>query len=125
MKQCHEIIRELREDRDIKQATIASLLGTTQQQYSNYETGESELPLRALIILTDYYQVSADYLIGRKDGKYAVPGMDKKLTKNSTTGEVISDILALSAEGRTCVIDYIKLHLLNESCVCKVKEAPR
>ena len=66
IKTIQELLRDLREDHDLKQSDVANLIGTTQQQYSKYETGESELPLRVLAILTNRYNVSADYLMGRK-----------------------------------------------------------
>lgn len=66
MKEYREIIRELREDRDIKQFTIARLLGTTQQVYSRYENGINEMPIRHLRTLCQYYNVSADYILGLK-----------------------------------------------------------
>lgn len=66
MKEYWEIIRELREDRDIKQFTIARLLGTTQQVYSRYENGINEMPIRHLKTLCEYYNVSADYILGLK-----------------------------------------------------------
>lgn len=52
-------LRDLREDKGKTQAEISSLLGTTQQIYSRYETNRTDLPLRHLIKLADYYQVSA------------------------------------------------------------------
>ena len=58
-------LRDLREDKGKTQAEISSLLGTTQQIYSRYETNRTDLPLRHLIKLADYYQVSADYILGR------------------------------------------------------------
>ena len=58
------IIRELREDRDLKQADIAKLLGTTQQVYSRYENGVNEMPIRHLRTLCRFYHVSADYILG-------------------------------------------------------------
>ena len=58
-------LRELREDRDMTQAQVASLLGIDQRVYSNYETGKREIPLRHLIVLADYYHVTVDYLLGR------------------------------------------------------------
>lgn len=64
MKEYWEIIRELREDRDIKQYTIARLLGTTQQVYSRYENGINEMPIRHLKTLCQFYHVSADYVLG-------------------------------------------------------------
>ena len=50
-KEYWEILRELREDRDLRQAEIAAVLGTTQQVYSRYENGVNELPIRHLITL--------------------------------------------------------------------------
>lgn len=63
-KEYWEIIRELREDRDLKQSEVAELLGTTQQVYSRYENGVNELPIRHLRTLCKYYHVSADYILG-------------------------------------------------------------
>ncbi|MBQ7284259.1 MAG: helix-turn-helix transcriptional regulator [Oscillospiraceae bacterium] len=63
MKNYTDIIRELREDRDLSQRQIANLLGTTQQVYSRYEKGENELPIRHLITLCLFYEVSADYIL--------------------------------------------------------------
>ena len=52
-------LRDLREDKGKTQAEISSLLGTTQQIYSRYETNRTDLPLRHLIKLADYYQVTS------------------------------------------------------------------
>ena len=41
-------IRDLREDRDLKQKDVAEILEMKQQQYSNYERGLRELPLSHL-----------------------------------------------------------------------------
>ena len=64
MKEYYEILRELREDRDLKQADVAALLSTTQQVYSRYENGINEMPVRHLRRLCEFYQVSADYVLG-------------------------------------------------------------
>ena len=64
MKAYCELLRELRESRDLKQSDIAMVLNTTQQVYSRYETGINELPLRHLITLCRFYHVSANYLLG-------------------------------------------------------------
>ena len=66
MKEYWEIMRELREDHDLRQEDIARLLGTAQQVYSRYEKGINELPLRHLKTLCRFYHVSADYLLGLK-----------------------------------------------------------
>ena len=66
MKEYFEILRELREDRDLTQAQIAAVLGTTQQVYSRYEKGINALPIHHLRTLCEFYHVSADYILGLK-----------------------------------------------------------
>ncbi|MDU3779784.1 MAG: helix-turn-helix transcriptional regulator [Flavonifractor plautii] len=56
-------LRDLRADHDMSQAAIAAAIGIDQKQYSRYETGINELPLRYLVKLCQVYQVSADYLL--------------------------------------------------------------
>ncbi|MBQ9553267.1 MAG: helix-turn-helix transcriptional regulator [Clostridia bacterium] len=60
-------MRDLREDHDKTQQEIAALLGTSQTMYARYERGANELPVHHLILLCDYYNVSADYFLGRSD----------------------------------------------------------
>lgn len=67
MKTYYEIIKELREDRDLSQQMIAEILDTTQQVYSRYENGVNEMPIRHLITLCKFYNVSADYVLGLKN----------------------------------------------------------
>ncbi|MBQ7278101.1 MAG: helix-turn-helix transcriptional regulator [Clostridia bacterium] len=64
MKRYYEILRELREDRDLSQAQVAAHLNTTQQVYSRYEKGINELPLHHLKTLCKFYGVSSDYVLG-------------------------------------------------------------
>ena len=60
-------IRDLREDHDKTQTEIAEALGTSQTMYARYERGASELPIRHLIRLAEYYNVTTDYLLGRTE----------------------------------------------------------
>lgn len=57
-------IRDLREDHDLVQKQISSILGIDQRVYSNYETGKREIPVSLLIKLAKYYNVSTDYILG-------------------------------------------------------------
>lgn len=58
-------LRDLREDKDMKQSDIAQILKIQQTVYSRYERGFQNIPLEHLIKLADYYDVSTDYLLGR------------------------------------------------------------
>lgn len=62
-------IRELREDNDLKQRELAEILNCSQRVYSNYERGDLDIPTEILIKLADYYDVSVDYILGRKNNK--------------------------------------------------------
>lgn len=58
-------LRDMREDRDLTQARIASILGIAQTVYSRYERGYQTIPLEHLVKLADFYGFSIDYLVGR------------------------------------------------------------
>ena len=58
-----EKLRGLREDNDLTQAKIAEVLGTSQTMYARYERGANEIPLRHVVTLCKFYNVSADYLL--------------------------------------------------------------
>ena len=66
-------LRELREDRDLKQKDLADLLKVHQTTYSDYELGRLNIPISVLHALADFYGVSIDYLLGRTNGETALP----------------------------------------------------
>ena len=62
-------ISELREDKDIKQETVAKELFVSQSTYSRYETGEIEMPISMCIRIAEYFGTSIDYLVGLSDNR--------------------------------------------------------
>lgn len=60
-------LRDLREDIDAKQATIAEVLKITRQQYSLYELGKRDIPSEYIKILAKYYNTSSDYILELTD----------------------------------------------------------
>ncbi|MFI3226591.1 MAG: helix-turn-helix transcriptional regulator [Clostridia bacterium] len=66
-------LKDLRDDHDLMQKEIASILGIDQRVYSNYETGKREIPVSLLIKLAKYYSVSVDYLLGLTDNPLPYP----------------------------------------------------
>ena len=60
-------LKDLREDKDMKQIQIAELLGIQQTVYSRYERGFQNIPIEHLLFLADYYNVSTDFILGRTD----------------------------------------------------------
>ena len=60
-------IKELREDRDLRQADVAAATGIDQRTISNYETGKTNPDSYAIIKLAEFFGVTCDYLLGVND----------------------------------------------------------
>lgn len=63
-------IRDLREDRDLRQIDVAEKTGIDQKTLSNYETGKTNPDSFAIIKLADFFGVTCDYLLGVTDKNY-------------------------------------------------------
>ncbi len=66
-------LKDLREDKDLKQEAIALTLNITRQQYQLYESGKRKLPIDQLIRICKFYDTSADYILGFTDTKKTLP----------------------------------------------------
>ena len=62
-------IRDLREDHDLTQAQVGQAINVPQRTYAYYESGQRMVPPHVLCALADFYQVSVDYILGRKKKK--------------------------------------------------------
>ncbi len=60
-------IRDLREDRDLSQSKVATILGVHQTTYSDYELGNLSITAEVLITLAKFYNTSTDYILGLTD----------------------------------------------------------
>lgn len=58
-------IRDLREDKDLTQQQLADYLNISQATYSRYESGNLDVPSSVLIKLSEFYNVSIDYILGQ------------------------------------------------------------
>ncbi|MBQ6947717.1 MAG: helix-turn-helix transcriptional regulator [Clostridia bacterium] len=65
----YDRIRELREEKDLRQQDLADYLHCSQVAYSRYELGLRDIPTDVLIKLADFHNVSTDYLLGRTNKK--------------------------------------------------------
>jgi transcriptional regulator with XRE-family HTH domain len=66
-------IRDLREDKDMKQKQVADYLNCSQQAYSNYELGQRDIPTQVLLELSRLYNVSTDYILGNTNAPVRYP----------------------------------------------------
>jgi len=66
-------IKDLREDSDFTQKRVADYLHIKQNTYSQYENGQRQIPIAALIMLAKLYGTSTDYLLGLTDERRPYP----------------------------------------------------
>ena len=63
-------MRNLREDNDLTQKEVGTIINKSQQGYSHIEEGRAELKIDDLIRLCKFYNVSADYFIGLSEKRH-------------------------------------------------------
>ncbi len=69
----HLRLKDIREDSDITQISLAAYLNIKQNTYSQYENGQRQIPLDSLIKLSKFYNTSVDYLLGLTDERTPYP----------------------------------------------------
>ena len=62
-----ERIKRLRIEGKITQLMLAEHLGVTRTQVSDMENNKTTTSVKRLATLADYFDISADYLLGRTD----------------------------------------------------------
>ncbi|MDO4314615.1 MAG: helix-turn-helix transcriptional regulator [Oscillospiraceae bacterium] len=67
LKELGKRLRELRQERELKQREMADLLEMTLRNYQRMEHGEINVPVLTLCTLADYFGVTTEYLLGRTD----------------------------------------------------------
>lgn len=60
-------LRKLRKEQTLTQVALQMHTGIEQALLSKYETGERVPPTDTLLILTDFYNVSIDYILCRTE----------------------------------------------------------
>ena len=69
MADYRERLRNIREDKDLTQAELGKIINKSQQGYNHIEAGRAELKIDDLIKLCQFYDLSADYIIGLTNKK--------------------------------------------------------
>ena len=93
-------LKELRERKKISQQKLAIDLSISQSSISKYEIGLAEPDINTIIMLSDYFKVNTDYLLGRSDLKTFITKSD------------------LSDDELEFLIDYMKLSSIQKLKIC-------
>lgn len=114
MEKKPSVLRDLREERGLSQTAVATMLGIKQQQYSAYENGINDLPVRRLLVLADFYGVPTDYLLGRTHRNHGTSYQNVYVTRDCSCEALMELVLSLSDMGRRDVIEFAKFQRLKE-----------
>ena len=72
-------LKELRKAHEMTQKDVAKIVGATSQAVLNWENGINEPNIETLIKLADYFNVSLDYLAGRKSAQIIIDDLEAQL----------------------------------------------
>ena len=94
MKSLKNRIRDLREDKDLRQIDVAEATGIDQKTLSNYETGKTNPDSYSIIKLADFFEVTTDYILGYSDINIKTnEDIIKRLTRIETEIQSIKRVL--------------------------------
>ncbi|OCB00423.1 helix-turn-helix domain-containing protein [Clostridium beijerinckii] len=78
-------LKELRLERDLLQKDIAQILNLTTSAYGYYEQGKRVPDSETIKILSNFYNVSSDYLLGMSDVRNYTEDSNITIALNSDT----------------------------------------
>ena len=111
------MLKNIREDNDLKQNQMADILHVKRSAYSLWELGINIIPLQKLITFADYFNYSLDYTLGltkNKDSDHIIKGLDLKVLgenlrkirlEHNLTQKEIAKILNVE---QACITKYEK-----------------
>ncbi len=100
-------LKNLREGKNLNQASVAEYLKISQQTYSRYENGKRELPIYCLEPLSKFYNVSTDYLLGISMDKKDFDSISRQPFGDRTLKAALEDIISLDKEDIYVVLAYV------------------
>lgn len=71
-------LKDMREDKDLAQREVAAYLHVRQNTYSQYETGNRQIPIELLIRLAEYFHTSVDYILELTDQQTPYPPSNRR-----------------------------------------------
>lgn len=101
-------LKNLRENHNLKQNTVAEYLNISQQSYSRYENGKRELPISYLEPLSKLYNVSTDFLLGISMSENDLSALSDFTYNGHSLQNLLDDITSLNSENMSLLVSYIE-----------------
>ena len=102
-----ERLKEIREDNDYSRKDLAAAINVSTAAISNYENGNREPDLITLMQISEYLNVSVDYLIGQTDVNVPPQDMKKTFYKDVSTGQLLNKLVNLNPKSRRLLIELL------------------
>ena len=104
-----EILRVLRDEKGLTLKQMGEILGVSHMTYQRYEKNDTDVSTDMLVKLSDFYGVSADYLLGRTDIK-AMAGTSpaEQLDVTAAEQEIIRRYTEFPEEVRLLLLETIR-----------------
>ena len=105
-----ERLKQLRNSRELSQDALAKKIGIAQQTYGHWETGRTEPDHATLTCIADFFNVSVDYLLGRKDSPAPSSQKTNLSQEDLVLVELARDIKKLPEDHRKIVDTIIEIN---------------
>lgn len=103
----YQRLKDLREDKDMKQTEISSMLNIGLSTYQRYEQGKLKIYLETAQELAEFYNVSLDYITGRTNDKRGLTRSE--LSENETN--LINNFRSLSIERQSRLLERMEMFM--------------
>ncbi len=101
-------LKELREERKLTQQEVALAVGGTQSNLAKWEKEKVQPTSEFIVKLSDYFEVSADYLLGRSDDFGNVTVAPNTSALSSEEKAMLELFRSLGSEYRALAIETLK-----------------
>lgn len=99
-------LKELREERGVSMMTLAKAIGVSDTAVCKWENQDSEPKLSYIIKLADYFNCTADYLIGRSDD---FGGYIEQTQLNEEETVILKNFRSLSPQTRVIAAEIMNI----------------
>ena len=79
----NEILKDLRMEANLTQKELSEILKINRVQYNQYENNYNTIPIKHLISIADYFQVSIDYILELRKKRSYIKIADKVDSKKA------------------------------------------
>lgn len=98
-------LKTLRTQMNLSQKDVAEFLGITQQAYANYERQARQADYETLGKLSNFFNVSIDYLLGNTDDPQQV-SLDEQM--DGIEFALYGEVKELTDEQKQEILDYVR-----------------